>query len=45
VPIRRKTLICLSAIAIGLSAAAMAHSDATGFIKERMVFFNAAKTI
>ena len=42
-PIRKKTLICLSAIAIGLSAAAMAHSGATGIIKERMDFFKRSK--
>jgi cytochrome c556 len=43
VPIRKKTLICLSAIAIGLSAGAMAHSGATGIIKERMDFFKRSK--
>ena len=43
VPIRKKTLICLSAIAICLSAAAMAHSGATGIIKERMDFFKRSK--
>ena len=42
-PIRKKTLICLSATAIGLSAAAMAHSGATGIIKERMDFFKRSK--
>ena len=43
VPIQKKTLICLSAIAIGLSAAAMARSGATGIIKERMDFFKRSK--
>jgi cytochrome c556 len=38
-----KNLICLSAIAIGLSAAAMAHSGATGIIKERMDFLKRSK--
>ena len=42
-PIQKKTLMCLSAIAIGLSAAAMAHSGATGIIKERMDFFKRSK--
>ena len=42
-PIQKKTLICLSAIAIGLSAAAMAQSSATGIIKERMDFFKRSK--
>ena len=42
-PIRKKTLICLSAIAIGLSAGAMAPSGATGIIKERMDFFKRSK--
>ena len=42
-PIWKKTLICLSATAIGLSAAAMAHSGATGIIKERMDFFKRSK--
>ena len=42
-PIHKKTLMCLSAIAIGLSAAAMAHSGATGIIKERMDFFKRSK--
>jgi cytochrome c556 len=43
VPIGKKTLICLSAIAIGLSTGAMAHSDATSIIKERMDFFKRSK--
>jgi hypothetical protein len=38
-----KTLICLSAIAIGLSAGAMAHSGAPGIIKERMDFLKRSK--
>ena len=42
-PIQKKTLIRLSAIAIGLSAGAMAHSGATGIIKERMDFFTRRK--
>ncbi|MDB4852696.1 cytochrome c [Alphaproteobacteria bacterium] len=42
-PIQKKPLMCLSAIAIGLSAAAMAHSGATGIIKERMDFFKRSK--
>ena len=42
-PIHKKTLMCLSAIAISLSAAAMAHSGATGIIKERMDFFKRSK--
>ena len=42
-PIRKKTLICLPAIAISLSAGAMAHSGATGVIKERMDFFTRSK--
>ena len=42
-PIQKKTLMCLSAIAIGLSAAAMAYSGATGIIKERMDFFKRSK--
>ena len=42
-PIQKKTLICLSAIAISLSAGAMAHSGATGIIKERMDFFKRSK--
>ena len=42
-PIQKKILICLSAITIGLSAAAMAHSGATGIIKERMDFFKRSK--
>jgi cytochrome c556 len=43
VPIQKKTLICLSAITIALSATAMAHSGATGIIKERMDFFKRSK--
>ncbi len=42
-PIQKKTLICLSAIAIGLAAAAMAHIGATRIIKERMDFFKRSK--
>ena len=42
-PIQKKTLMCLSAIAIGLSAAAMARSGATGIIEERMDFFKRSK--
>lgn len=42
-PIQKKPLMCLSAITIGLSAAAMAHSGATGIIKERMDFFKRSK--
>ena len=42
-PIQKKILMCLSAIAIGLSAAAMAHSGATGIIKERMDFFKRSR--
>ena len=42
-PIQKKPLMYLSAIAIGLSAAAMAHSGATGIIKERMDFFKRSK--
>ena len=42
-PTQKKTLVCLSAIAISLSAAAMAHSGATGIIKERMDFFKRSK--
>jgi hypothetical protein len=38
-----KILICLSAIAIGLSAGAMAHSGAPGIIKERMDFLKRSK--
>jgi cytochrome c556 len=42
-PIRKKNLICLPAIAIGLSAGTMTHVGATGIIKERMDFFKRSK--
>ena len=42
-PIQKKTLMCLSAIAIGLSAGTMTRVGATGIIKERMDFFKRSK--